>query len=81
MLGRLWLLVTFYAANIYLFKVNNEDNKWRQQSRSGVFVLKFEHISQLFLAFLLLTLIRLLVQIVVLNVLLNVRLSSWCLYG
>ena len=35
-------------ASIYLFKVNNRD--------SGVFIVKFDHISHLFLVFLLLTL-------------------------
>ena len=60
-----------YPANIYLFKVNNrnirkrydicskltiktpERRHWR---RSGVFIVNFEHISYLFLMFLLLTL-------------------------
>ena len=56
---------------IYLFKVNNRNTsknceicskltiqtpEQRQRGRSGVFIVNFEHISQLFLAFLLLTL-------------------------
>ena len=35
-----------------MFKVNNKDTK----TTSGVFIVNFEHISQLFLAFLLFTL-------------------------
>ena len=57
-------------ANIYLFKVNNRDTikrfetcskltiktpEQRQQRCSGVFIVNFEHISHLFLVFLLLT--------------------------
>ena len=59
--------------NIFLFKVNNRNSKkrckiylkltiktpeWRQWRCSGVFVVNFEHISQLFLLFLLLNLNR-----------------------
>ena len=40
-----------------MFKVNNKDT--RTTPRSGVFIVNFEHISQLFLVFLLLTLSRL----------------------
>ena len=36
-----------------MFKVNNKNNRWR---RSGVFIVNFEHISHLFLVFILLTL-------------------------
>ena len=36
-----------------MFKVNNKNVIWR---RSGVFIVNLEHISQLFLVFLLLTL-------------------------
>ena len=58
-------------ANIYLFKVNNKNTRrrceicskltlktpeWRQWHRSGVFIINFEHLSHLFLVFLLLTL-------------------------
>ena len=57
-----------YPANIYLFKVNNRSTgkrceicskltiKTQEQSRSGVFMVNFEHISHLFLVFLLMTL-------------------------
>ena len=60
-----------YTANIYLFKFNNRSTKKsceirseltiktperRQWRRSGVFIVNFEHISQLFLVFLLLNL-------------------------
>ena len=60
-----------YPANIYLFKVNNRNTrkmrelcsklttktpKRRQWRRSGVFIFNFEHILNLFLVFLLLTL-------------------------
>ena len=41
-------------ANIYLFKANNRNIKTRR--RSGVFLVNFEHILHLFLAFLLLIL-------------------------
>ena len=45
-------------ANIYLFKVNNKNSrKWSHWRHSGVFNVKFEHISQPLL-FLLLTLNR-----------------------
>ena len=59
-----------YLANIYLFQVNNRNNRksceicskltiktpeQRQWSRSGVFIVNFEHNSHLFLVFLLLT--------------------------
>ena len=57
-------------ANIYLFKVNNRDTRrfeiclkltitaleQRQWRRSGVFIVNFEHISHIFLVFLLLAL-------------------------
>ena len=56
-------------ANIYLFKVNNKNTrKWceicskltikrpERRRRSGLFIVNFEHISHLFLVFLLLTL-------------------------
>ena len=61
---------TNISANIYLFKVNNRNTrkKWeicskltiktRQWRRSGVFIVNFEHTSNLFLVFLLLTLKR-----------------------
>ena len=60
-----------YTANIYLFKLNNRNTKIRCEiyskltiktperrhwHRSGVFIANFEHISHLFLEFLLLTL-------------------------
>ena len=60
-----------YPANIYIFKVNNRKTSKRclicskltiktrdrrQWCRSGIFIITFEHISHLFLAFLLLTL-------------------------
>ena len=50
-----------YPAKIYLFKinmfkVNNKDTSTTSWRRSGVFILNFEHISHLFLVFLLLTL-------------------------
>ena len=56
------------AANIYYFKVNNKNPRKRceicskliiktpERRRSGDFIVNFEHISHLFLAFLLLTL-------------------------
>ena len=44
-----------YQPNIYLFKVNNRNN-WKNVRRSGVFIINFEHISDLFVVFLLLTL-------------------------
>ena len=37
-----------------MFKVNNENTKWRHWSSSGVFIVNFEHISHFFLVFLLL---------------------------
>ena len=54
-------------ANIYLFKFNNKTRKryeicskltikTQERRRSGVFIFNFEHISHLFLVFLLLTL-------------------------
>ena len=53
-------------AHIYLFKVNNRNTRktceiWlkltiKQQNDIGVFIVNFEHISHLFLLFLLLTL-------------------------
>ena len=48
-----------YPANIYLFKVNNRNTrkltiKKRPWRRSGVFTVNFEHISHLFIVFLLL---------------------------
>ena len=58
-------------ANIYLSKVNNRNTRkrceilskltiktqnWRQWYRSGAFIINFEHISHLFLVFLLLIL-------------------------
>ena len=60
-------------ANIYLFKVNNRNTgkeceicselkikppEKHNYHRSGIFVVNFEHISQLFLVFLLLSLNR-----------------------
>ena len=60
-----------FPANIYLFKVRNRNTRKRseicsvltiktperhQLRRSGVFIVNFEHISHLFLVFLLLTL-------------------------
>ena len=57
-------------ANIYLFKVNNRNTRkkceichkltiktpeWRKWRRTGVFIVNPEHISHLFLVFLLLT--------------------------
>ena len=56
-----------FPANIYLFKVNNRNirksceicSKLTLKSpepRVGVFIVNFEHISQLFLMFLLMTL-------------------------
>ena len=35
-------------AGIYLFKVNN----WNSRPRSGIFIINYEHISHLFLIFL-----------------------------
>ena len=58
-------LMTFSSdpANIYLFKVNNKYTRKKcgtsrntRTTSSGVFIVYFEHISHLFLAFLLLTL-------------------------
>ena len=66
-----WIYVNPYPANIFLFKVNNgntrkmcEEIYWKliktpegcQWLRSGVFIVSSEHISYLFLMFLLLTL-------------------------
>ena len=60
-----------FPANIYLFKVNNRNTRnrceisskltiktpeRRRRRRSGVFIVNFEHISHIFLVFLLLTL-------------------------
>ena len=53
-----------FPACIYLLKVNNRNtrskcklcSKWTIEQRSGVFIINFEHISHLVLAFLLLTL-------------------------
>ena len=65
------IIANNFPANIYLFKVNNRNNRKRcdicstliikaPERRywlcSGVFIVSFEHISRLFLAFLLLTL-------------------------
>ena len=55
------LLSAYFPANIYLLKVNNRDTRKRCEicskltikSRSGVFIVNFEHISHLFLVFLL----------------------------
>ena len=67
------MLISFNAANIYLFNVNNRNTRkrfkiclkltiktpeWRQWRRSGVFIAKFEYISHLLLAFLILPLNR-----------------------
>ena len=41
---------------VNMFKVNNKDTEKRQLRRSGVFIVNFEHISNLFLEFLLLPL-------------------------
>ena len=64
-------LISYYLANIYLFKVNNRNTRKRceifskltiktlerpQRCRSGVFIVNFENISHLFLVFLSLTL-------------------------
>ena len=59
---------TSFPANIYLFKVNNRNQekaeltrktpKRLQKCRSGVFIVNNEHISHLFLVFLLLVLDR-----------------------
>ena len=60
------ILASKYLTNIYFFKVNNGNTRKRceicskltvtpEQRRSGVFIVNFEHISQLFLVFLLLT--------------------------
>ena len=63
--------IDLFPANIYLFKVNNRNtrktceiyskltiktSKRRQWRHFGVFIVNFEHISHLFLLFLLLTL-------------------------
>ena len=59
------ILASKYPTNIYLFKVNNGNTRKKceicskltiktpEQRRSGVFIVNFEHISQLFLVFLL----------------------------
>ena len=39
-----------------MFKVSNKNTRRRQWRRSGVFIVKFDHISRPFLIFLLLTL-------------------------
>ena len=39
-----------------LFKVNNKDNRTRSWSRSGVFIVDFEHVSRIVQVFSLLTL-------------------------
>ena len=64
-------LISYYLANIYLFKVNNRNTRKRCEvfskltiktpepsrwRRSGVFIVNFENISHLFLVFLSLTL-------------------------
>ena len=52
--AELWIILNklpVIPAGIYIFKVNN----WNTRRRSGVFIVKFEHISHLFLVFLLLT--------------------------
>ena len=38
-----------------MFKVNNKNTRTTSRRRSGVFIVNFEHISHLFLVFLLLT--------------------------
>ena len=62
--------ITHYPTNIYLLKVNNRNSRKRceicskltiktrerRRRRSGVFIVNFEHVSHLFLLFLLLTL-------------------------
>ena len=63
-----------FPGNIYLFNINNRNNRkryeiclklttkapeWRQWRRSGVFIVNFERISHLFLMFLLLILNKL----------------------
>ena len=65
------LLAQYNPANIYLFKANNRNTRkgceicskltiktreWRHWRLSGVFLVNFEHISNLFLVFLLLAL-------------------------
>ena len=62
------ILIQNFIANFYLFKVNNKDTREtcktcskltlktperRHWNRSGVFIVNFEHISHLFLVFLL----------------------------
>ena len=64
-------MARYCPANIYLIKVNNRNTRkrceifskltiktpeWRRCRRSGVFIVNFENISQLFPVFLLLTL-------------------------
>ena len=41
-----------------MFKVNNKEREGRHWRRSGIFIVHFEHTSQLFLVLLLLTLNR-----------------------
>ena len=68
-----FVLLIFYPAGIYLVKVNNRNTikrceicskltiktpEQRQWSCFGVFIVNFEHISHLFIVFLLLTLSR-----------------------
>ena len=49
--------ITVFPAKIYFFKVNNRNTrKMCKIRRSDVFIVHFEHISHLFLVFLLLTL-------------------------
>ena len=63
--------ILYYPVGIYLLKVNNKNTRtryetlskltiktpeWRHWRRSGVFIVNFEHISNLVLVFLLLTL-------------------------
>ena len=43
-------------ANIYLFKVNNGNKKWRKWRHSGAFIVNYEHTFHLLAVFLLLTL-------------------------
>ena len=65
----IWAIVRINPANIYLFKLSNRNTRkrckicsnltieapeWRQTRRSGIFIANFEHISHLFLVFLLL---------------------------
>ena len=64
----LYIELLWNPANLYLFKFNNRTTrkgcemyskltiKPPERRRSGVFIVKFKHISQLFLVFLLLNL-------------------------